>query len=237
MKRSEPPDVRAPISGCDTENPPPGYEIVKKDDLTLWEQCQEYWIKAREEVATLGFSNEFERQSAIRILEKRYPMGIAKRDPRNIEKIYKQRETICYNPNFLQQRGWCEIRRSTEIERKWGICSTSCEEYYKYRGTFNMPPIYHDIHLRLSSADRDSPSSTGRWNMRRFLNKALSLSRPVYPEQKIWTFESSVVIQGRQELQATFQSIGPTNVDVSKKTKFKLFGNVSSIYIKSTILL
>ena len=98
-----------------------------------------------------------------------------------------------------------------------------------------MPPIYHDIHLRLSSADRDSPSSTGRWNMRRFLNKALSLSRPVYPEQKIWTFENSVVIQGRQELQATFQSIGPTNVDVSKKTKFKLFGNVSSIYIKSTI--
>ena len=109
MKRSEPPEVRAPISGCDTENPPPGYEIVKKDDLTLWEQCQEYWIKAREEVATLGFSNEFERQSAIRILEKRYPMGIAKRDPRNIEKIYKQRETICYNQIFYSNEAGVKL--------------------------------------------------------------------------------------------------------------------------------
>ena len=234
MKNSEPPEVRSPDSGCDTENPPPGYEIVKNDHdygKTRWQQCQEYWIKVREIPGTLEFSKEFERQSAIKIIEKRYTMDISQKDPRKRPRP-TQSETICYNPNFLQQRGWCEIRGSTERERRWGVCSTSCDLYYKYSGTFIKPPVYHELNLRFSGADRDSSIHT---NTRSFLNNALALSKPLYPEQKIWTFESRVQIQGRQELQETFQSIGPMNVDVSKETKYKLFGNKSSICTKSTL--
>ena len=251
MKNSEPPEVRTPNSGCDTENPPPGYEIVKNDHdygKTRWQQCQEYWIKTREIPGTLAFSKEFERQSAIRIIEKRYPMDRSQRDPRKRQKLCKhsftncetceqkyncvQSETICYNPNFLQQRGWCEIRGSTEKERRWGVCSTSCDLYYRYSGTSIKPPVYHELHLRFSGADRDSSIHT---NTRSFLNNALALSKPLYPEQKIWTFESSVPIKGRQALEGTFKSIGGNNEDVSKGTKVKLFGNESSMCTKSKL--
>ena len=193
---------------------------MKRDGRTQWQKCQEYWLKGRDEADRLGFIDEFDRQSAIRILKKRF------------KDLLRTSETICYNPNFLEQRGWCEIKGSTEDERKWGVCSTSCMQYYRYRGTPIQPPVYHEMKLRITIFAKDSM----KMNSRKFSNNALVLSKPLYPHpQKIWTFEKSVRIPGRQESLDTFQSKGGINVEiepVKEKTegkkgrgKYTYFGN------------
>ena len=192
---------------------------MKRDGRTQWQKCQEYWLKARQEAGRLGFINEFERQSAIIILKKRF------------KDLLRTSETICYNPTFLTQRGWCEIKGSTEKERRWGVCSTSCEQYYRYRGTPIEPPVYHEMKLRLIIVAKDSQ----KMNSRSFSNKALVLSKPIYHKHKIWTFERSVRIPGRQESQDTFNSKGGMNVDVEpirkekERGKYTYFGNELSI--------
>ena len=67
MKRSEPPGKRSKASGCDTKNPPPGYNIELRGGKTQWQKCEEYWKKAKIAVEQKSFRNDIEQQSAIKI--------------------------------------------------------------------------------------------------------------------------------------------------------------------------
>ena len=96
--------------------------------------------------------------------------------------------------------------------------------------------------LRITIFAKDSM----KMNSRKFSNNALVLSKPLYPhKQKIWTFEKSVRIPGRQESLDTFQSKGGMNVEVEpvkEKTegkkgrgKYTYFGNELLISTSFTI--
>ena len=211
MKRSEPPNER---SGCDTTNPPPGYNIERKGGKTQWQKCKEYWNKARAAVEQRSFRNDLEHQSAIKIIKNR------KRNL-GIHGLRENDEFICYNQNFLGKRGWCEIEGSTGVNPKWGICSTSCKHYSKFKGQFQAPGIvpvtYNEMDLMAWKCQIDE--SFRRYYLDRgFTNAALLCSRPIYPEQKIWEFERSYKIPGVQE---RFEFTGGTNVELQvSRSKF-----------------
>ena len=198
MKRSEPPGKRSAASGCDTKNPPPGYDIELRGGKTQWQKCKEYWNKAKRAVEESSFRNDIEEQSAIKITKKR------KRDL-GVPGLSQPNEFICYNQNFLEKRGWCEIEASSALDRKWGICSTSCKHYHTFMGPIHAPDItytpdsvpvtYHEMDLMAWKCQTDEIFRQDYLD-RGFTNAALLCSRPIYPKQKIWNFERDYKIPG-----------------------------------------
>ena len=206
MKRSEPPGKRSKASGCDTKNPPPGYNIELRGGKTQWEKCKEYWNKAKRAVEEKSFRNDIEQQSAIKIIKKRKrDLGVPGKGQGN-GLLGQANEFICYNQNFLEKRGWCEIEASTALDRKWGICSTSCKHYPTFKGplihapdiTYTpdiVPVTYHEMDLMAWKCQNDEAFRQDYLD-RGFTNAALLCSRPIYPKQKIWNFERDYKIPG-----------------------------------------
>ena len=230
----EPPEERTTKSGCDKETPPPGYESKKGFfGKTKWKKCQEYWIKAKDELDKLEFTPEFLRVSAIVIDERRNEKDEVEariREIKNeakaktIQNSWKKYETtapitICPNPDFLKQRGWCEIKGSTKENKKWGICSTSCSQYNKYRGEPIKPSgVYHEMNLKLSNN-----LFTFKLDSRGFKNSALIESVPIYPFQKNWIFE-------RSKRDTLHNSQGPVKTDIPPYENIHFLGNAFCIY-------
>ena len=202
MKNHESYDERTPLSGCDTQNPPPGYEVVR-DGKSLWKKCQEYWVKAREVLNPLGFEKELQRHSAIKVIKR---------------KLGRTSEHICYNEGILKLRGWCEIEGSTKEDRKWGICSTSCMLYEYYTGTVIQAPIYHEMDLRVLKC-QDSLEFAFKYESRGFFNDALICGKPIYSPQNFWTFEKIRKFGKPNE----FKSRGSKNVEITRVGGMKAF--------------
>ena len=225
----EPPEERTTKSGCDKENPPPGYESKKGIfGKTKWQKCQEYWIKAKDEIDKLEFTPEFLRVSAIVVDERRNEKDEVEAMIREIKNEAKAKTiqnrwekyettapiTICPNPDFLKQRGWCEIKGSTKENKKWGICSTSCSQYNKYKGTPIETYVYHEMDLKFSRF--------GRVVNRKFTNNALILGDPIYPPQKTWYFEKTE--------QDRLHSTESENEEISPRDNIAFYGSNILIY-------
>ena len=219
----EPPDERTAKSGCDKENPPPGYDIKignRYFGKTKWQKCLQYWVKAKDVVNRIGFGPEFERLSAITIKDETKTQRL-----REIQAMkswtsfeIKSSSIICPNPNFLKERGWCEIKGSTKDNPKWGVCSTSCSQYNKYKGEPITPSgVYNEMNLKLSNN-----LFTFKLDSRGFKNSALIESVPIYPLQKNWIFERSK--------RDTLHSQGPVGTDIPPYENIHFLGNAFYIY-------